>query len=139
MELQYNKGLVTRTINGYFGKLSIEGYVMDIVCTFWSDKKPDYIWVQRVNEKIFDIRTKTFSEYTPKPSFVCKADKTRGNDIMDYRGEFMFIGFKYELCAWFEDRTEHQLNFEIKRSSSQPILKRLNEINKQINTQKNHE
>ena len=48
-----------------------------------------------------------------------------------YRGELMFVGFKYELAAWFEDKTEHQMNFEVERSQSQPILKRLNEINKE--------
>ena len=130
MDTSRNRGYVIRTLAGYLGQLSIEGYEMDILCTFWSDKKPNYIWLQRIKEKIYDEQKKTFTDYAPKPSWVCKAEKTRGKDSMDYRGEFMFVGFKYELSAYFEDKTEHQLNIIIKRSNIQPILKRLNEINK---------
>ena len=126
-----NKGLVTRTNNGYIGRLNIENVIFDIQTTFWSDKSPNYIWVQRPKEKNFDEKTKTFMDYIPKPFFECYAYKAKKNDIMAYRGDFMFVGFKYELIAWYEDKNGHQMNFEVERSKSQPILNRLNEINKE--------
>lgn len=125
-----NKGYVVRTMDGYIGQLSIEGVVIDINCTFWSDKKPNYIWVQRIKEKIFEPKTMTFIDYIPKPIFNCYANKTK-NDTMNYRGEFMFVGFKYELMAFWEDKKDHQLNFEVKRCERQPILERLNQLNKE--------
>lgn len=132
MNILRNKGYVIRTINGYVGKLSIDGVVIDIVCTFWSDKKPNYIWVQRVKEKRYDDKNRCFIDYVPKPVFECYANKTKKGDIMTYRGEFMFVGgFKYDLCAFWEDRDDKQLNFEVRRSTSQPILKRLNELNRE--------
>lgn len=130
MNIIRNHGYVIRTISGYIGKLSIDGVVIDINCTFWSDKKPNYIWVQRVKEKIFEEKTKTFIDYIPKPTFNCYANKTK-NDSMNYRGEFMFVGFKYELMAFWEDKKDHQLNFEVKRCERQPILERLNQLNKE--------
>ena len=126
-----NKGYVIRTNNGYVGRMNVENIIFDIQITFWSDRKPFYIWVQRQKEKIFNEETLTFSDYTPKPFFECYAYKRRTNGIVDYKGEFMFVGFKYELIAWFEDKTEHQMNLDVTRSESQPILKRLNEINKE--------
>lgn len=125
-----NKGYVIRTNNGYVGRMNVENIIFDIQTTFWSDKKPNYIWIQRVKAKRFNEKTKTFIDYIPKPFFECYAYKTKKNDVVCYRGELMFVGFKYELAAWFEDKTEHQMNFEVERSQSQPILKRLNEINK---------
>ena len=125
-----NHGSVIRGVNGYIGNISIEGVVLQIVCSFWSDKKPHYIWVKRMKEERFDVATNTFNSYDPKPFFECYANKTKKPDSMAYRGEFMFVGFKYNLAAWFEDKTEKQLNFEIERSSSQPIIERLNVINK---------
>lgn len=130
MYIEYNKGIVIRGINGYTGILSVDGAKFDISCTFWSNKKPNFIWLQRIKEKKFNSSTNTFTSYTPKPFFECYAYKTKKNNAIDYIGEFMFIGFKYELKAWFEDRTEKQLNIEVRQTDSQPILRRLNEINK---------
>lgn len=126
-----DRGYAVRTNNGYLGKINIANVVMDVQVTFWSDKKPYYIWIQRQKEKLFDETTLTFSDYNAKPFFECYAYKAKPKDVINYKGEFMFVGFKYELVAWFEDKTEHQINFEVTRSESQPILKRLNEINKE--------
>jgi len=131
MCLRYNSGIIVKGKDGYQGRLSIEGVEFDIVCTFWSYQKPNFIWLQRVKEKNFDEKTNTFNSYIPKPFFECKANKTKRSDTMNYRGQFMFVGFKYDLMAWFEDKTEKKLNIRINRSESQPILKRLNELNKE--------
>lgn len=132
MLLPYNKGLLERTNNGYIGKLSIEGYVMEINATFWDKKKNGCdLWVQRVKEKKYNPETQQFTDYIPKPFFECYLIKMKKKDSLDYRGEFIFIGFKYGMVAWFENRTEHQLNLRIERCESQPLLNRLNEINKQ--------
>lgn len=126
-----NNGFVIRTNKGYIGKLNVDNVIFDIQTTFWSNEKPNYIFVNRPKGKTFDEKNNTFTDYTPRPFFECKADKTKKSDTMDYRGEFMFVGFKYILSAWFEDKTEHQLNFIVEISKSQPILNRLNEINKE--------
>lgn len=129
--MERNKGSIIRGKDGYKGEISIEGVIFDIMCTFWSNQKPNYIWLKRIEEKKFDEKTNTFSSYTPKPFFECYAYKTKRSDIINYRGQFMFVGFKYDLMAWFEDKTEKKINIRINRSESQPILKRLNELNKE--------
>jgi len=123
-----NKGFVTRTNNGYIGEINIDDVVFDINCTFWSYEKPNFIWLQRNKEKIFNEKINTFTDYTPYPFFECRANKQNKKDTFDYCGNFMFVGFKYKLTAWFEDRTEHQLNLSIERYEDQPFLKKMGEL-----------
>lgn len=127
--MQRNKGVVKRSRNGYVGRINIDNVEFDVNCTFWSDRKPAYIWVQRNKEKRFHAPTKSFFDYTPKPTFECIADKVGRGGV--YKGQFMFVGFKYDLTAWWEDKQETILNFDIQRCEEQPIIKRLNEINRE--------
>lgn len=124
-----NSGFVDKTSEGFKGRISIEGVEFDIECTFWRDADGKrMIWVRRQKEAVFNPLDETFTEYKAKPSFECCA-KARGEGSANrYKGEFMFIGFKYSLDAWFEDRLEKRMDISIERNASQPIISRLNEI-----------
>ena len=128
MELINNHGYVKRTPKGFFGELSIEGFKMDIQATFWNKTITGCdLWLQRRKKKIFEEKTNTFKSYIPKPYFECYALKDKGKNKI-YRGEFIFVGFKYSLSSFWEDKTEKLLNISIERTKDQPILDRLKEI-----------
>lgn len=130
-----NKGNVIRTANGYIGQINIEGVIMDINATFWDGKKYKCdLWIQRIKEKKYDELNNKFIDYTPKPFLQCFANKLKKKDTFDYKGDFIFVGFKYDLIAWWDDKAEHQLNISVERSKSQPILERLNKIKKENET-----
>lgn len=135
--MERNRGYINRTSSGYIGKINIENVVLDIVCSFWSNEIPNFIWMQRIKEKRFDENTKSFSDYIPKPFFECYAykEKEKESRRFIYKGSFFFVGYKYEMTCWWEDKTEQQLNLLIKRSDTQPLLERLNEL-KKINQKK---
>jgi len=124
-----NSGFVDKTPEGFKGRISIEGVELDIECTFWKDKDGKRtIWVRRQKEAIFDRVTETFKEYKAKPSFECCAKAMGEGSANRYKGEFMFIGFKYSFDAWFEDKLERRMDISIERERTQPIISRLNEI-----------
>ena len=126
-----NHGILIRTNNGYIGEINIHGIIMDIQATFWNKKINGCdVWIQRQKVKEFEEKTNTFRDYTPLPYFDCKADKTKKNDNVDYRGRFVFQGFIFDLVSWWEDKSQHQLNLAFERSKNQVILERLKEINK---------
>ena len=126
MELINNHGYVKRTTKGFMGELSIDGFEIDIQATFWDKASTGCdLWLQRKKKKIYEEKTNTFKSYIPKPYFECYTIK--GKDKI-YRGEFIFIGFKYSLSSFWEDKTEKLLNISIERTKDQPILDRLREI-----------
>lgn len=128
MELINNHGYVKRTPKGFFGELSVEGFKMDIQATFWNKAVTGCdLWIQRKKKKIYEEKTNTFKSYIPKPYFECYAIKDKGKNKI-YRGDFIFVGFKYSLSSFWEDKTENLLNISIERTKDQPILDRLREI-----------
>lgn len=131
MEKERNRGTLLRTQNGYLGQINIENILLDLVCTFWTENKTSFVWIKRTKGKRFDEMTKTFIDYEQKPTLECYAYKERKGRNFVYKGNFMFVGYKYEMVCWFEDKTEHQVNVKVCRCEDQPILERLNELKKQ--------
>ena len=129
MEPGRNEGYVKRKSDGYMGELNIDYVTFDIACTFWT--RPNMIWLIRKKAKIYDDIKKEFKDYIPRPFWECKAMKTKNGDNIDYRGNFMFYGFKYELNAWFEDKKQTLLKFSINRTKDQPYIERRREIYQQ--------
>ena len=129
MEIERNKGYVEKSKDGYLGYINVDGCIMAIYCTFWMSQKPPYIYIQRCKKLKFDEKNKTFKEYIPKPILQIKADLTKKSDNVRFRGSFMFIGFKYEIAAWWDDeKTKKVLRFDVVRSENQTLLKRINEL-----------
>jgi len=122
-----NKGFVARGINGYIGKINIEGVTLDINATFWKREKRRFVWIQRQKMIKYDEREKKFYDIMPRPILDCKANYTykKFPDI-SYRGQFMFARFKFDLTGRFEDKKEKILLFDISKSEEQPLIETTN-------------
>ena len=128
MGVERNKGYVEKTRDGYIGQINIEGCVMNIFCTFWLYEKPPFLYIERCKKLKFDEKNKSFIEYIPKPIVQIKATKTRKDDNLDFRGSFMFLGFKYDISLWWEDKDKKVILMDVERNLEQVLLKRINEL-----------
>ena len=129
LELNKNKGYVSRdNKEGYVGFANIDGCVIKINCAFFMTTKPNYIYLQRCSKLKYDDKNKTFIEYNPYPTFQAKLNATKRGDSVSFRGEFMFVSFRYSICAFWEDKDKKLLKFDIERCEKQPLLERINEL-----------
>lgn len=118
----YNRGEIVKTAQGYIGSIDINGVEFNsIVCTFWNDKdKKHFIWIKRNKELKYNPETKGYEKYDPKPKWSAILYKTKDKAI-PYKGEFIFARFKYDIKAFWEDKTQSKLHLSVERSDVQPL------------------
>lgn len=133
----YMNGFIERKRNGsYEGTISVHGIDLSpIEATFFKDEGENYLWLKRKPIMEYDMETQSYSTRKRKPHFEAYLKKTVDDNVVAYKGEFMFMRFKFSIVGVWDGvlgREEQRLNIFVERLpvSQQTILNDINERKK---------
>lgn len=138
-DYDYVNGHVERKQGGrYEGNLTIDGVnISPIVGVYFDKDGSKYLWLKRKKIKEYDFNTHTYKEREARPFWEVYLKKEMGSDsIIAYRGEFIFLHFKYSIIGIWDKilgKEKQRLNLFVERlpMAQQTIINSINEINKQ--------
>lgn len=130
----YINGFVQKASNGGFqGKLSIQQIDLSpMEATFFKGKDGnDYLWIKRKPIMDYDMRTQSYITRERKPFFEAYLKKQLKEDVIAYRGEFMFMRFRFSIIGVWDSvlGNKNRLNLYVERlpMTQQTILNDINE------------
>lgn len=131
----YINGYVERRNGGkYEGSVSVQGIDLSpIEATYFKDEDDSYLWLKRKPVMEYDFESQSYKTRQRKPSFEAYLKKQTENDVVAYKGEFMFMRFRFSIVGVWDSvmgKDAQRLNLFVERlpMSQQTIL---NDINKQ--------
>lgn len=138
MENDYNyiNGFIERRRNGvYDGQIRVQGVDLSpIEATFFKDEETgdNYLWLKRRPVMEFDFDTQCYTTRARKPFFEAYLKKTIDGNVVSYKGEFMFMRFKFSISGVWDivlGKEKQRLNLFVERlpMSQQNILNDINE------------
>lgn len=130
----YINGVIERKHDGrYEGSVRVSGVDLSpIEATFFKDEDGDnYLWLKRRPVMEYDIETQSYRTRPRKPAFEAYLKKQLDADSVAYRGEFMFMRFKFSIVGVWDvvlGRDNQRLNLFVERlpMSQQKILNDIN-------------
>lgn len=139
-EYGYTNGHIERKHGGrYEGCVSVQGIDLSpIEATFFKDDSGDsYLWLKRKPIMEYDFESQSYRTRQRRPSFEAYLKKQIDEGVVAYKGEFMFMRFKFSISAIWDNmlgNENQRLNFFIERlpMSEQTILKKINEQKKSV-------
>lgn len=135
----YVNGYVERKRDGkYEGKVAINGIALGTIQgVYFQEHGEDYLWLRRKKILEYDEQQQIFHEREPRPQWECYLKKTTTPQGVNYRGEFVFMRFKFSIIGIWDnvlgrDDKSHRLNLYIERlpMEEQSILLNINEQKK---------
>lgn len=134
MDSGYVNGFIERQQGGiYGGSLSVHGIDLSpIEATFFKKDDDSYLWLKRAPIMEYDFDTQQYSSRNRKPYFEAYLKKTVDDSVVAYRGEFMFMRFKFSAVGVWDSifgMDKQRLNLFVERLpvSEQTLLKDINE------------
>lgn len=128
-------GCVTRDKDGkYSGWIKVDGVDLSPISAMpFKDGDDVFVWLKRKEIMEYDIQTSSYKTRKREPQWECYLKKENNNNNIVYKGEFVFLKFKYRITAmWdlsFGDVDQQTLNLFVERlpKSEQTILQGINE------------
>lgn len=135
IEYDYINGHIERHSGGkYKGTLTIDGVNLEggIEGVYFTQDGKNYLWIKRTPIMEYDFDSCEYKTRKRTPFFECYLEKTTQDGIQVYKGEFIFLRFRYKiLAAWDKvlGNEKMRLNFFVERlpNDQQTILKNINE------------
>lgn len=130
----YINGFIQRSPNGkYEGKLTIDGISMDggIEGVYFEQNHKKYLWIKRKPIMEFDIDLCQYRTRKRTPVLECYLEKQVENNVVSYKGTFVFLRFKYCIIGVWDSilgKDLKRLNLFVERLplSEQTILNNIN-------------
>ena len=136
----YTNGHIERKSGGkYEGSVSVQGIDLSpIEATFFKDGDDSYLWLKRKPIMEYDFDSQSYTTRQRKPSFEAYLKKSTDDGVVAYKGEFMFMRFKFSIVGVWDSvlgKENQRLNFFVERlpMSKQTILNDINERKKEAN------
>lgn len=134
-DYSYINGQIERRQGGkYEGSVRIHGIDLSpIEATFFKDDNGDsYLWLKRKPIMDYDFESQTYTTRQRKPSFEAYLKKQMDGSVVAYKGEFMFMRFKFSISGVWDivlGKEKQRLNLFVERlpMSQQNILNDINE------------
>lgn len=133
----YVNGHVQREANGeYKGQLTVEGIDLSpIEAQFFKKDGDIYCFIKRKPIMEYDHTTESYRTRERRPPLQIYLKKQLDGDVVEYKGEFMFMRFKFGIVGVWDKilgKDKHRLNLYVERLplSEQTLLNSINERNK---------
>lgn len=136
MNEEYSSGYIQRTPEGrYEGSVKIEGNIdlSPIEGVYFKEDGESYLWLKRKPVLEYDEEKQEYRKRERLPKWECYLKKLVGNDAVEYKGEFIFMHFRFTITGvWdnvFGKDKKLRLNLFVERSpmSQQTIINSINE------------
>ena len=134
----YTNGHIERHSGGrYEGSLTIDGVILDggIEGVYFTQEGKNYLWLKRKPIMEYDFDTGEYRTRKRTPFFECYLEKQIKDDTTIYKGEFVFLRFRYTVEGRWDrvlGKDKCRLNLFVERlpDNEQTILKNINERKK---------
>ena len=134
MNGDYINGYVQRTQGGaYEGRVVIDGISLpEITAVYFKENSESYLWLKRKKVLDYDFESQSYKEREAEPRWEAYLKKQLDNNTVAYKGEFMFLRFKYSIVGVWDKilgNDKQRLNLFIERlpMSEQTIINSNNE------------
>lgn len=133
----YVNGHIERKRNGlYEGSVTIEGIELQggITAVFFQENGENYLWLRRKRVLEYDDVHEIFKERDAKPQWEAYLKKQMDNDVVAYKGDFIFMRFKYSIVGVWDrilGKDNQRLNLYIERlpMAQQSIINNIRDNN----------
>lgn len=134
----YINGFVEHNKDGsYKGSLTIDGINLQggITAVYFKDDGESYLWLRRKKVLEYDFESQSYKEREAKPQFEAYLKKKIDNGSVAYKGEFIFMRFKYSITGIWDKvlgKDKQRLNLFVERLplAQQTIINSINESKK---------
>lgn len=132
----YSDGYIERKSEGrYEGTLRIEGKInlSPIEAVYFKKDGEQYLWLKRKPMLEYDGREQKYKSRERNPKWECYLKKQVVDDTVAYRGEFVFMHFKFSITGVWDDvlglDRKRRLNLFVERCpmSQQTIINGIKE------------
>jgi len=130
----YINGHIQRKAGGkYEGQIIVDGVDLSpIEATYFTKDHKNYLWIKRKPIMEFDIESGSFITRKRKPDFECYLEKQINGNVVEYKGVFTFLRFRYSIIGVWDKilgKDLQRLNLYVERLplKEQTILKGINE------------
>jgi len=131
----YINGYIERRSGGrYDGSVSVQGIDLSpIEATFFTDDYCEkYLWLKRKPIMEYDLESQSYKTRQRRPSFEAYLKKCSDDGVVAYKGEFMFMRFKFSIVGVWDSvlgKDSQRLNLFVERlpMSQQTVLGKINE------------
>ena len=130
----YINGHIERKSGGrYEGQIIVDGVDLSpIEATYFVQDHKNYIWIRRKPIMEFDIERQQYITRRRKPDFECYLEKQVNGGVVEYKGVFTFLRFRYSMVGVWDrilGKDLQRLNLYVERLplKEQTILKGINE------------
>jgi hypothetical protein len=137
MESDYINGYIQRTKSGsYEGRVVIDGISLpEITAVYFKENSESYLWLKRKKVLDYDFESQSYKERDAEPRWEAYLKKQLDNNAVAYKGEFMFLRFKYSIVGVWDKilgNDKQRLNLFVERMplSEQTIINSINESKK---------
>lgn len=134
MESDYINGYIQRMKSGsYEGRVVIDGISLpEITAVYFKENSESYLWLKRKKVLDYDFESQSYKEREAEPRWEAYLKKQLDNNAVAYKGEFMFLRFKYSIIGVWDKilgNDKQRLNLFIERlpMSEQTIINSNNE------------
>lgn len=131
---EYINGYIQRSSDNKFtGQINVDGINLSpIEATFFETEGKNYLWLKRTPIKEYNFETSTFKTRQPKPQWEAYLEKQLNNNIVEYKGTFTFLRFRYSIVGTWDavfGIEKSRLNLFVERlpMTEQTILTKINE------------
>ena len=129
----YTNGYIERKSGGkYEGSVSVQGIDLSpIEATFFKSEDDSYLWLKRKPIMEYDMESQSYTTRQRRPSFEAYLKKQAENNVVAYKGEFMFMRFRFSISGVWDGvigKDAQRLNLFVERlpMSQQTILNDIN-------------
>lgn len=145
-EYGYVDGYIERRMGGkYEGNVRIEGVDLSPVeAVYFKEEGENYLWIKRKPLLEYDFETQTYRRRVRQPQWECYLKKTKDGDTVAYKGEFVFMHFKFSITGVWDSvlgqDSKQRLNLFIERlpMNEQTIINNINKRIKKDNARTRH-
>lgn len=131
----FESGYVERKGEGrYEGEISVERVNLSpIEAVYFKQGEETYLWLKRKPILEFDSRNMRYNKRARTPQWECFLKKQMDGDAVAYRGEFVFMHFKFSVTGVWDTvlgtDKKRRLNLFVERlpMSEQTIINSINE------------
>ena len=135
MEGSYKNGYIERRDGGvYGGVIAIDGITIpNLIGQYFKQDGITYLWLKRQKILEYDKDMQTYFERESKPQFEVYLKKQINNNVVIFKGEFIFMHFVYEITGLWDEvlgmEKQRRLNLYVERlpMSKQKIINSINE------------
>ena len=117
----------------YEGRVVIDGISLpEITAVYFKENSESYLWLKRKKVLDYDFESQSYKEREAEPRWEAYLKKQLDNNAVAYKGEFMFLRFKYSIVGVWDKilgNDKQRLNLFIERlpMSEQTIINSNNE------------